>query len=238
MNLIEIWGNTEKILYTISNKEGEIPRKKAAEHYAKPISKDFEAILSRGTIDLQTDDDLKNFVKTAQSDRYYGINFDNVGRTYKNTIEFRLPNGTIDADTWIENINLFGGIVKAAENLALIQLKAEEERTIEEQGKLDCLEKLKDTKITDLEKLEYLLKIVIPEENRKTYVRRYNVNSELLRKNPNIECVITRKTSQTPIDIKKIVKKILGEEEGIKESDYVAGSGIIEHDLDNRQNII
>ena len=116
MNLIEIWGNTEKILYTIGNKEGEIPR------------------------------------------------------------------------------------VRAAEDLALIQLKVE--------------------------------------EDRETYIRRYNVNSELLRQNPNIERDITRKTSQTPIDIKKIVKKILGEEEGIKESDYVAGIGIIEHDLDKRQNII
>ena len=238
MNLIEIWGNTEKILYTISNKEGEIPRVRAAEHYAKPISKNFEEILSRGTIDLQTDDDLKNFVKTAQSDRYYGINFDNVGGTYKNTIEFRLPNGTIDADTWIENINLFGGIVKAAEDLALIQLKAEEDRTIEEQEKLNCLEKLKDTEITDLEKLGYLLKIVIPEENRETYTRRYNVNSELLRRNPNIERDIRRKTSQMPINIKEIANKVLGEKGGINGLDYVTGIGIIEHDLDNRQNII
>ena len=149
-----------------------------------------------------------------------------------------MPKGRIDADTWIENINLFGGIVKAAEDLALIQLKAEEDRTIEERGKLICLDNLKDTEVTDLEKLVYLLKIVIPEELIETYTRRYNVNSELLRQNPNIERDITRKTSQTPIDIKKIVKKILGEEEGIKESDYVAGIGIIEHDLDKRQNII
>ena len=188
---------------------------------------------------MLTEEDLKVFVKSAQSDKYYGINFDNVGSSYKNTIEFRLSNGTIDADTWIENINLFGGIVKASEDLALIQSKPEEERTIEEQEKLEYFEKLKDTEITDLEKLENLLKIVIPEENRETYMKRYKVNSELLKQNPSIEQDIISKTSQMPIDIKKIGKKVLGSKGGITGSDYNTGANIIENDLQaENQNII
>ena len=63
--------------------------------------------------------------------RYSGINFMNTGSQGKNTIEFRLANGTIDPDTWIENINLFGGLVKSAQELAEIQKKPENERTEE-----------------------------------------------------------------------------------------------------------
>ena len=151
----------------------------------------------------------------------------------------KLPKGTIDADTWIENINLFGGIVKASEDLAIIQSKLEKERTREEQEKLEYFEKLKDTEITDLEKLENLLKIVIPEENRETYMKRYKVNSELLKQNPSIEQDIISKTSQKPIDIKNIVKKVFGQEEGITVADYNTGSNTIRNDLQaEKQNII
>lgn len=52
----------------------------------------------------------------AQNGRYYGINFKK-----QDTIEFRLSNGTLNANTWIENINLFGGIIKVAQNIAIIQ---------------------------------------------------------------------------------------------------------------------
>ena len=114
-NLTEIWGNAENIMYAISNKSGDKPRY-GVPQFARPISSNFEEILNKGTIDLKSEEDLKKFLKDAQKDkdgkidRYYGINFANVGED-KNTIEFRLPNGTIDAKTWIENINLFGGII-------------------------------------------------------------------------------------------------------------------------------
>lgn len=35
VNLIEIWGNTEKLLYIISNKAGEISREGAVYDYAQ-----------------------------------------------------------------------------------------------------------------------------------------------------------------------------------------------------------
>ena len=86
--------------------------------------------------------------------RYRGINFDNITNTDgKNTIEIRMPNGTINADTWIQNINLFGGIVKIAEETAEIQSKDERKLSLEEKRKLDLFNKLGRDKLKNKEKL-------------------------------------------------------------------------------------
>ena len=218
-NLTEIWGNTEQILYTISNKAGEIPRV-GVPRYASPISSDFENILNSGNVNLQSEEDLKSFVKKAQSNnRYYGINFMNLENS-KNTIEFRLPNGTLDADTWIQNINLFGGIIRISENLAIIQTKPEEERTEEEIKMLQQFEILKNSEISDKEKLEALLAIVITEEHRDIYRERYEVNSQLIEQNPEIKRGITEKVAKSPIDIKKVGKKVFTGADGITGQEY------------------
>ncbi len=110
--LLELWSNAEKVLYQISNNAGELTRENALDTYAPPISKKIEEALEEGYVDLSVEDSFDYFVydlETIQeNDRYSGINFLNVGSDVKNTIEFRLSNGTLDAKTWIENINLFG----------------------------------------------------------------------------------------------------------------------------------
>ena len=131
VNLIKIWSNAEKILYIISNEKGEIPRKKVLK-YAPPISKKLEKAIKDGTINIESEEDLEKFtheVVKTQEDRYSDVNFCNIGSKEKNTIEFRLPNGTINPNTWIENVNLFGGIVKVAHELSVIQEKTEEQMT-------------------------------------------------------------------------------------------------------------
>ena len=234
-NLTEIWGNAEEILYTISNKAGEIPRS-GVPKYASPISSDFEKILNSGNIDLQNEESLKSFVKSAQSDnRYYGINFMNIGNA-KNTIEFRLANGTIDTDTWIQNINLFGGIVRSAEELAKIQIKPEEERTQEEKNMLEFLEQIKSSEISNQEKIEALLSIVIPEEHRDIYRERYEVNSKLIEQSPEIKKGITEKVAKSSIDIKKVGKKVFLGKDGLTGQEYNQASRIIESDL-QRENL-
>ena len=193
-NLIEIWGNCEEILYLISNKSGELPRE-GIKNFAKPISGEIERILNEGSVELETEEELVNLVKEAQLyrgiqevDRGFGINFSNIGNE-KNTIEFRLPNGTLDADTWIQNINLFGETMKVCQDLALIQTK-NEELSEEEKEMLKTLEKLKYSK-DNSEKLEFLLSLVIPEENRKIYRERYVLNYKLLKENMEMEAIIT-----------------------------------------------
>lgn len=59
-NLLEIWGNTEPILYIIGNEKGDIPRS-GINIFAEPISGKFEKALSSGTINLNDENDLKEF---------------------------------------------------------------------------------------------------------------------------------------------------------------------------------
>ena len=206
-NLIDIWGNCEKILYLISNKSGELPRK-GIKNFAKPISGEIEKILESGSVELNTEEDLINLVKKAQKysdvdeiNRCFGINFSNIGDE-KNTIEFRLPNGTVDATVWIQNINLFGGIMKACEELALIQTK-QGELSEEEKKLIQNFEKLKHSK-DENEKLECLLKLTIPEKNRGIYQDRYITNKKLLKENLQIEAILSSKVAKRSCGYKKI----------------------------------
>ena len=101
-NLGDIWGNAEKILYIISNEAGELPRHKVNQT-ARPFSKVLEEKLNDEREEVENKKSSKKIMINAQNERYYGINFKK-----SDTIEFRLSNGTLNANTWIENINLFG----------------------------------------------------------------------------------------------------------------------------------
>lgn len=229
-NLKDIIMNTEKILYIMSNKEGEIPREGICQ-YAKPLSGKMEEMMEQGEVQLETEDDLKKFVKKVQNnDRYFGINFMNLG-SYKNTIEFRFPNGTLDADTWIENVNLLGGLVKTAEEIAQIQLKSEEERTQEEQDKLRLLEELKDENRTDEEKMEILLKMVVSKESIEIYRRRFEINSILIEQNVDMDKEISSQVAHRSIKKKNIGKKVFIGEDCITGQDYMYGNELIDRDM-------
>ena len=182
-NLEELWANNERILYAISNKEGEKPRDSITS-YATPVSGEFEKTLP-DTVRINNEDDLESLKKRIaekQPSRYRSLNFQNLGEGGKGTIEFRLSNGTVDAKTWIENINLYGGLVRAAQEISLIQAKPEEERTEEEAEKLAIFDRLgTDESLQGEERLEYLLKLAIPDpKKREVYRGRYRVNNELI----------------------------------------------------------
>ncbi|MBP3255565.1 MAG: amidoligase family protein [Clostridia bacterium] len=218
-NLLELWGDNEKILYIISNKENEVPREGIIK-YASPISSNIEELLKNNSVELNTEEDLKEFAMKSQNmDRYYGINFMNLNNS-KNTIEFRLPNGTIDENTWIENINLFGGIIKSAEDIMQIQCKPENERIDEENKKIALFERLKDKELSDEERLETLLSLVIREENRDIYRNRYKTNSELIRQNSELLDGITKNIAKSPVNIKKISKTVFVGEGSVTGQDY------------------
>ena len=184
-NLRTIWNNTEKILYIISNRKGEIPRKGVLV-YARPISGNDE--LKQEIINLENESDLEKFIvetKIIQGTRYSGINYCNVWRKEKNTIEFRLPNGTLDPTTWIENINLFGGLVRVSHELSEIMLKSEEQRTEEEKKMLYNYEVIQ-TEQDERKVAEALIGLCVSQEQMQTYLDRYDENSELLEKTPEL----------------------------------------------------
>lgn len=205
-NLAEIWGNAEDLIYIISNSAGEIPRPNVIK-YAKPISKDLRNYIGSETITLNDPKDLADTIKKSQnSNRYYGINFQNIG-SYKNTIEFRVSNGTLDSNTWIENINLFGGIIKAAEDLSLIQKKEESLRTQEENEKIKNFEKIKNKNISKADKASALINLVIPENNRYIYNTRYYANSKLMSNEYKLLSKIKDNISDLSININNDVQE-------------------------------
>ena len=207
-NLRTIWNNTEKILYVISNRKGEIPRAGVL-GYAQPISGKDES--KQKTINLENESDLENFIaetKIIQGTRYSGINYCNVGRKEKNTIEFRLPNGTLDPTTWIENINLFGGLVRVSHELSKIMLKSEEQRTEEEKKMLYNYEVIQMEQ-DERKVAEALIGLCVSQEQMQTYLDRYDENSELLEKTPEINDGLNGQIRKNKIG-KKTIPKING----------------------------
>lgn len=224
-NLGDIWGNTEKILYIISNEAGELPRYKVNQT-AKPFSKVLEEKLNDERGEVENKKDSKKFMINAQHERYYGINFKKF-----DTIEFRLSNGTLNANTWIDNINLFGGIIKVAQDIAIIQKEPEKERTLEEQNLLRNFDIIKQEKISEYKRLEALLTLVIPEGDRDIYRKRYEENSKLLGQNPELKESIINGLAKRKIDMDQIGRKVFLGEDGITGEEYRNGVRIIEEAL-------
>ena len=147
-NLCEIWFNNEDLMYQITNKSGSALRNGVKE-FAKSLSPKFATALKNGSINLQNEKDLDKFVSEIKNlqygefaefthitanhpeinphdkdfHKYYGLNFKNINSVNKNTIEFRLPNGTIDPQTLMDNIRLFSTIVNVSKQLGDIEIK-------------------------------------------------------------------------------------------------------------------
>lgn len=92
-------------------------------------------------------------------------------------------------------------MVRAAEDLARIEKK--DVRTPEELKKVKTLENLKYLGISDEEKLELLLALAIPEEDRDIYRQRYELNSKLIKESPRTEQGIDEQVAENPTDFKK-----------------------------------
>ena len=93
---------------------------------------------------------------------------DNEIKNELNTIEFRLANGTIDANTWIENATLFGNIIATSQKLSEIQQK--ETKTEKEQ---EILNKFELLKTKDIRNVNIFLDLCVPDEFRQVFIDRY-----------------------------------------------------------------
>lgn len=230
-NLLELWCNTEEILFAISNKAGEITRMGAVEKHAVPLSGKVESALKKQQIyvdDRTREWDLLMEIIDIQKDRYSSINFKNYNHRIKETTEFRLANGTLDPDVWIENINLFAGIMAAAEKLRRIKEKTI--RTPEEIAYAQQFQKIKNPTATQEEKLEGLLELAIPEEDREIYRERYYTNMAMLEDNGIILSEIRAKTAKHSIDIGKIEQSLYTGENAVPARRIVEAENRLERD--------
>lgn len=206
-NLIELWSNNEEIFFLLSNKEGEITRESVAT-YAPPLSKKIkEEIDSNRFVDFDSlsKEEFIEIIKSIKANaenretRRASINFDNINSEDKNTIEFRLSNGTVDANTWIENANLFGGLIAISQRISEIQDKNPQEITEEEKVVLDKFSMLKGKDISTEDRLSMLLDLCVPEDMKQVFIERYNENSQLMEQNNKIKDGLHSFISEEPV---------------------------------------
>lgn len=206
-NLLELWSNNEKLIYLISNKKGEVSRDGTIA-YATPISQKIaDAINNNKFNDYKyfTKDDIIKTIKDIQEERKgkegrrTGINFLKINSNDINTIEFRLANGTIDANTWIENATLFGNIIATSQKLSEIQQK--ETKTEKDQEILNKFELLKTKDITNENRLNIFLDLCVPDEFRQVFIDRYIENKKILKENDKIREDLELYISNSPINL-------------------------------------
>ena len=236
-NLIEIWCNNEKIFFIISNRNGEIPREEI-NSYASPFSRNVEETIEDDVLKREYCSSVYEYVQKIQGTRNYGMNLSNVGNVEKNTIEFRLPNGTIDADVWIDNINLFGGLVRAAEDITYIQLKDKNRLTDKEKELLRNLNIANKKGIKEVDKLEAVLDIIFDnEEQRDVYKQRYIENQIKFKHKRKLDREITSNTSRKKITINSIGKAVFTGAEAVTGQEYEKAHNIIRRNLLERRQL-
>ena len=185
--LLEIFVNMERTIYLISNQEGDLPRSNIF-MYSSPITSKISDVMLDSSVNFDEVTDMNEFTNCMHkvqsmffNPRYFSINFENLGNSSKNTIEFRMPNGTIDANTWIDNINLFGGLVYISKKIAGINKKDISDINDNEMAELYFYEKIKSSKVSDRDKLKCLLNLFPSDVKKMIYLNRYDVNSELIK---------------------------------------------------------
>lgn len=97
-------------------------------------------------------------MQKIQGDRYSAVNLLNINN-WINTIEFRIPNGKINPDVWVENARLFGRIVQILQRLAEIEKKPITEWSKEDTRLLE-LKKLLKEQMTEHKKNGSIIRII------------------------------------------------------------------------------
>ena len=215
-NFVELIANNERILYLVGNKEGELPELERMK-YIKPISGNIEKILNSKGKRIKSVEDIKELLKEAQGynckdlnlneRRYYGINFLNIDED-KNTIEYRISEGTIEYKDIIDNIELYGGIVRTAQNLSIIQKINEKERTENQKKALQILKNLKSNEITEDERAKMFISLIIPIDKRDIYYNRYTTNRILLDDRKSLQKELNGNVAKSSIDLENNTPEI------------------------------
>lgn len=183
-SFLEIWKNTEDIMYKICNGVGKEHR---GIKFTKPLALKMEKMLEDETLEFQNGTDIRTMkerLKEIQlendpiiTERNYSVNFDNLNNN-KNTIEFRLPNGTLESEELKANIELFTGVIDISRKLGIAKTKEIEGKslTIDERNILELDKKLVcNNQKPEEEKADLLFKLIFKEKERyAVYEDRYS----------------------------------------------------------------
>ena len=232
-NLLEIWNNNEDLFYIISNPEGEVTDKRRL-FYASSSSKKWEDAIRSGNIDINSEEDLKEFkrhIKSSQKTKNVSLN---IGEYGKHTIEFRLSNASLDPNIWMENISLYGGLVECCRNLTRIMIKDENERTPEEKEKLQRFSFLNTADISRDERIDLLIDMISQDEEQKVLLKkRYDVNSKLFDMDEDLSYYLNNKLAKRPLLFRPKDTYFTD----IKSDEYMKVSSNIENELEKDNQV-
>ena len=203
--LVYLYSNVENILYYITDKEGTIKRS-SVERFAMKSKEEYLKAIDEGLFNKEHfNSEITDVFNEINKDRYKGLNFKNIGSEYKNTIEFRMPNGEIEFSELLANIKLFAILIEMSHELVQI------DKTNEIKEKALKLSHTKDEE----EKLLLLLEILFPNPtDRIIYLKRYKTNYALtLKANEELASSLRDKLFYEVVDYDEenhsLVKKII-----------------------------
>lgn len=178
-NLWLLWLQNEKIIYRLCNTANENFRDNV-ESFASPISKNFDGdkeSLITNIKNCKTRDELVLVLKNSQ--RIYGknsgISFNNINNSEKNTIEFRISNGTLDFEEIKNNICLYGRLFQRSKEMSIIQKKYNEgfELTKEEIKELQMFQTLCGSDLQEDDRANIFINFLFEESECEIYFDRY-----------------------------------------------------------------
>ena len=110
---LKTWAEAEPLIYMISNRRGEKTRA-TADHYAGLLYESINCVKWQ-SVQIKDERDIQILAsEISRENRYRGLNLTNVGSYSKNTVEFRLSNGSVDYNVWRENMLLYGRMMQMA----------------------------------------------------------------------------------------------------------------------------
>lgn len=198
-NFLEMWAACERNIYSIVNKAGEYSRDLI---YAMPAAESIEYIFAQGIMDKSDIGDFKYFIRWYQErcakeedPRYFSVNFSNLCRTEedvekqnqfkdkhtgKDTIEFRLANGTLDSREIALTIQLYTRFMEISKELGLIEIKLNrgEKLSKDERNKWNIRRQiLENQELSRDNKFSLMLDLLFAEDSiRSQYEERYEQN--------------------------------------------------------------
>lgn len=193
-NFLRLYAESEELLYKMCNDKNNPIRKGA-------INKDFKGIhlisamwrngmaaptgkkilkqIQNGTLKVSYKKfgKLRMLVSKYKIDerRYAGLNLTNIGNSKKNTIEFRMANGTLNPEVIKQNVFLYCSLINTAIKM-----------TDNPELYRDNVSKFYKTDVTEEEKAENFLKLIMENsEDRKIYMDRWESvkQAEVFQKN-------------------------------------------------------
>lgn len=120
LNLLVIYKYFEKEIYAISNPSQSKIRMGSSNH-ASSIGDVLQIVEAK--FKKNKDASYGTFIDSMKlkpdsfSSKKYGLNISNIGTKEKDTVEFRVSNGTLDFDVIRENMVLFGSLVKTSRDI-------------------------------------------------------------------------------------------------------------------------